>query len=69
MEKIISNPGLQHLAEKVFWDLSAEDLKICAQINQSCMGEHLPTTGDIFKKNVTSFRQMLKKCQWFEANA
>ena len=36
MEKIISNPGLQHLAEKVFWNLDTEDLKICAQINQSC---------------------------------
>ena len=36
MEKIFSNPGLQHLAEKVFWNLDVEDLKICAQINQSC---------------------------------
>ena len=36
MEKIINNPGLQHLAEKVFWNLDCEDLKICAQINQSC---------------------------------
>ena len=36
MEKIISNPGLQHLAEKVFWNLNAEDVKNCAQINQSC---------------------------------
>ena len=36
MEKIINNPGLQHLAEKFFWDLDVEDLKICAQINQSC---------------------------------
>ena len=36
MEKIISNPGLQHLAEKFFWNLDVEDLKICAQINQSC---------------------------------
>ena len=36
MEKIISNPGLQHLAEKVFWNLDVEELKICAQINQSC---------------------------------
>ena len=35
MEKIISNPGLQHLAEKVFWNLDVEDLKLCAQINQS----------------------------------
>ena len=36
MEKIISNPGLQHLAEEVFWNLDVGDLKICAQINQSC---------------------------------
>ena len=36
MEKIISNPGFLHLAEKVFWNLDVEELKICAQINQSC---------------------------------
>ena len=36
MEKIISNPGLQHLAEKVFLNLDVEDLKICGEINQSC---------------------------------
>ena len=36
MEKIMNNPGLQHLAENVFWNLDVEDLKICAQINQSC---------------------------------
>ena len=35
METIISNPGLHHLAEKVLWNLDVEDLKICAQINQS----------------------------------
>ena len=35
MEKIIRNPGLQHLAEEVFWNLNVEDLKVCAQINQS----------------------------------
>ena len=36
MEKILNNAGLQHLVEKVFWNLDVEDLKICAQINQSC---------------------------------
>ena len=36
MEAIFNNPGLKHLAEEVFWNLNAEDLKICAQINQSC---------------------------------
>ena len=36
MEEIMNNPGLQHLTENVFWNLDVEDLKICAQINQSC---------------------------------
>ena len=36
MEKIINNPGLQHLAEEVFWNLDIKDLNACAQINQSC---------------------------------
>ena len=39
MERIIKSPGLQHLAEEIFWNLVIEDLKICAQINQSC--EHI----------------------------
>ena len=36
MEKIITNPGLQHLVEEVFWNLDVDALKICAQINESC---------------------------------
>ena len=36
MDNIISIPGLQHLAEIVFRNLDVDDLKICAQINQSC---------------------------------
>ena len=36
METIINNAGVQHLAEKVFWNLDVPDLKICEQINQSC---------------------------------
>ena len=36
MEKIFSNPGLQHLAENIFWNLDVKDLKICVMINQSC---------------------------------
>ena len=36
MEKIIINPGLQHLAEEIFLNLDTEDLKICTQINQPC---------------------------------
>ena len=35
MEKIIKNPGLQHLAENVFLNLNYSDLKKCQLINQS----------------------------------
>ena len=36
MEKIINNPGLQHLSEKIFWNLSYQDLQKCHTINQFC---------------------------------
>ena len=36
LEKILNNPGLQHLAENIFWNLNVEHLKICGLINQSC---------------------------------
>ena len=35
MEKIINNPGLQHLAENIFLNLNSADLKKCQLINQS----------------------------------
>ena len=35
METIITNPGLQHLVEKIFWNLTSEHLKNCELINQS----------------------------------
>ena len=36
LEKILNNPGLQHLAENIFSNLNYEDLAICQGINQSC---------------------------------
>ena len=36
MEEIFTNPGLQHLAENILWNLDVDALKICAQINQFC---------------------------------
>ena len=36
METITTNPGLQHLVEKIFWNLNSEHLKNCELINQSC---------------------------------
>ena len=36
MEEILQNPGLQHIAEEIFWKLSYEDLENCRLVNQSC---------------------------------
>ena len=35
LEKILNNPGLQHLAEFIFDNLKYKDLEICRGINQS----------------------------------
>ena len=35
MEQILNNPGLQHIAEKIFDNLNYEYLKVCQGINQS----------------------------------
>ena len=35
LEKILNNPGLQHLAEKIFDNLNFEHLAICRRINES----------------------------------
>ena len=35
MEKLLKNPGLVHLAENIFNNLSDETMEICRYINQS----------------------------------
>ena len=35
LEKILKNPGLQHLAENIFGNLNFKCLKVCKEINQS----------------------------------
>ena len=35
MEKILNNPGLQHLAKTIFWNLDCENLEVCREINES----------------------------------
>ena len=35
MENILKNPGLQHLAENIFLQLSYEDLEKCGLVNQA----------------------------------
>ena len=36
LEKIVNNPGLQHIAENIFCNLNYKDLDVCRNINQSC---------------------------------
>ena len=35
MEAIIKNPGLQHITEKILFNLNYDDLRVCELINQS----------------------------------
>ena len=35
MESIIKNPGLQHITEKILFNLNYDDLRVCELINQS----------------------------------
>ena len=35
MEKLLNNPGLQHLAENMFLNLDIKHLQICRLLNQS----------------------------------
>ena len=34
LENFTNNPGLQHLAEEIFWNLNVDALEMCEQINQ-----------------------------------
>ena len=54
MEKIINNPGFQHLAENIFLNLNYEDLKKCQFINQS--------TKDIWKYPMFWIKWIKFKC-------
>ena len=35
MEKILNNPGFEHLAENILWNLDHDVLEVCGQINES----------------------------------
>ena len=65
MEKIVYNPGLQHLAEKVFLNLGGKDLEICVETNINAVQWNLkkeplvdllcyssPTVQDDFRKRI-----------------
>ena len=65
MKNLINNPGLQHLAEKVFLNLGGKDLEICAETNINAVQWNLkkeplvdllcyssPTVQDDFRKRI-----------------
>ena len=35
MDILINNPGLKHLAEKIFLNLEFKNLEMCARVNES----------------------------------
>ena len=57
MEKILNNPGLQHLAKTIFWNLDCENLEVCREINQY-IGQSNVLAGDICAKR--SFNEKSK---------
>ena len=66
MEKIINNPGLQHLAENIFLNLNYEDLKKCQLINQSAsqiLDNPMFWIKELFQKGLSKEN----KKEWIEA--
>ena len=61
MEKIIKNPGLQHLAENIFLNLNYANLKKCELINQSAC--------QILNNQILWIRELSEENQkeWIEA--
>ena len=66
MEKIINNPGLQHLAENIFLNLNYADLKKCQLINQSAsqiFDNPMFWIKELFRKGLSKENQK----EWIEA--
>ena len=65
----IKNPGLQHLAKEIFWNLNYSSLEICQQINQSSSQilenpffwlEKFIRAGSISKKNQEDWTKVIQ---------
>ena len=65
MEKIINNPGLQHLAENIFLNLNYADLNQCQLINQSA-SDILDNPLFWIKKLIRNFSKE-NQMDWFKA--
>ena len=66
-EKILNNPGFQHLAEDIFWNLDYKHLQSCREINQSAKrildnSNQFPTSEPLFMlKNLFEEVEFLRK--------
>ena len=70
MEKITNNPGLKHLAEKIFWDLNPSDLQKCQSINQSASqiaSQILENPMFLIKKLIQNGLSKKNQNDWIEA--
>ena len=65
----IKNPGLQHLAKEIFWNLNYSSLEICQQINESSSQilenpffwlEKFIREGSISKKNQEDWTKVIQ---------
>ena len=66
MEKIINNPGLQHLAENIFLNMNYADLEKCHLINQSSsqiLDNPMLWINELFRKGLSKENQK----EWIEA--
>ena len=66
MENVITNPGLQHLAEKILLNLDYEDLENCGKINQSCkniLENPIFWTKKFSKKNQTDWAKAIQSAK------
>ena len=48
MENIINNPGLQHITEKILFNLNYNDLRVCQAIQERQICLMPPRYGDCF---------------------
>ena len=70
MEKILKNPGLEHLAENIFGNLSDEDVEVCRGINQSSREIldnpmfWLRQFGSLSKKNQKDWFKVIQSAKW-----
>ena len=67
-DKIINNPGLQHITEKILINLDFQALKTCSHLNKACINEVLANPRFLLRK-LNSPRRLSQKnyADWVKA--